>query len=201
MCSQGEQCQALPLVLSGNARVFTEGENGREITLYRVFPGETCVLAISCILSGRPSPAFTMAETDGEVLALPGEVFRGWFERSQFWRTYVFAQLAERLVDVIAITNEAVFRRLDCRIASYLLEAPADPRSGIRVTHQDLAAELGSSREVVSRILKSFEHAGLVRLGRGRIRLADRQGLSAKARPFEDGPPSPFLFSTQPTNL
>ncbi|MEM7351961.1 MAG: Crp/Fnr family transcriptional regulator, partial [Acidobacteriota bacterium] len=108
----GEPCMGFPLVLSGRARVYTVGENGREITLYRLCAGETCVLAVACILSRRMLPAYIVAETSGAVLLVPPETFRGWFEQVPFWRTFVFSLLAERLANVIAITNDALFGRL-----------------------------------------------------------------------------------------
>ncbi|MEM7351286.1 MAG: Crp/Fnr family transcriptional regulator [Acidobacteriota bacterium] len=185
MCSQGEKCQGFPLVLRGRARVHTVGENGRDITLYRLLPGDTCMLAISCVLSGRLSPAYTVAETDGEVMLVPGEIFSHWFVQKAFWREFVFARLADCLVDVIQVTNDAIFRRLDTRIASYLLNAPGKFGTTLKTTHQDIASEVGSSREVVSRMLKVFEKDGLLTLGRGSIHLQDREGLVSRAQSID----------------
>ncbi len=182
MCAQGEQCRGFPLVLRGRARVHTVGENGRDITLYRLLPGETCMLAISCVLSGRLSPAYTVSETAGEVMIIPGPIFCEWFTQDPFWREFVFTQMADCLVDVITVTNNAVFRPLDARISRYLLVAPNRTHAELRVTHQDIAAEIGSSREVVSRTLKALEKEGLLSLGRGLIRLEDRDGLAMRAQ-------------------
>lgn len=182
MCSQGEKCQGFPLVLSGRVRVHAVGQNGREITLYRLRPGDSCILAISLILSHRLSPAYVEAETDAEVMQIPVEIFRTWFDKVPFWRMFVFGQLSDRLVDVIDMTNDTVFRRLDARIASYLLDAPSRVGATLRTTHQDIASEVGSSREVVSRMLKVFENDGLLRLGRGLIHLLDQEAVAARAR-------------------
>ncbi len=182
ICSPGAICDTVTFVLEGRARIFSMGENGREITLYRLEAGNTCVLAASSILSGLPLPAFSVTETAGEVLQVTASVFRTWFEREEFWRGFVFSLLASRLAGVIAITNAKAFRRLDARIADYLLDEAKKSRQEVKTTHHNIAADLGSSREVVSRVLKSFEVEGLVGLRRGAIRLVDNAGLSAKAQ-------------------
>lgn len=176
---QGAQCTHFPIVLEGTARVFTVGENGSEITLYRLEPGDGCVLAAASILSALPLPAFAIAETDGEVLMIPAANFIAWFDGRDFWRRFVFSLIAHNLANVIAVTNATAFQRLDARVANLLLTSDGDP---VRTTHQAIALELGSSREVVSRVLKSFEIEELVDLGRGAIRIVDREGLVAKAK-------------------
>ena len=175
---QGTQSHHFPIVLRGSARVFTMGENGREITLYRLKPGEGCVLAAASILSELPLPAFAIIEDAGDFLMVPAEIFQKWFDDVGFWRKFVFSLIAHNLANVIAVTNATTFRRLDARVASHLLEAP---NGEARTTHQAIALELGSSREVISRVLKSFEIEGLVGLGRGSVRLLDRDGLVDKS--------------------
>jgi len=175
---QGTQCHYFPIVLRGSARVFTMGENGREITLYRLKAGEGCVLAAASILSDLPLPAFAITENEGEFLMVPAQTFHGWFDELDFWRKFVFSLIAHNLAHVIAVTNATAFRRLDARVASHLLETQ-DVEA--RTTHQAIALELGSSREVISRVLKSFEVEGLVELHRGSVRLLDRGGLVDKA--------------------
>ena len=181
MCRPGETCPVLPVVLHGGARVFAIGENGREITLYRLLEGNACVLAAASILSRQPASAFSQTEAAGDVLLVPADFLRAWVDTNPFWRTFVFRLISDRLASILEVTNQAAFGRLDHRIASHLLDQINGSDAPIRTTHQAIAAEIGSSREVVSRLLKSFEAEGLLQLGRGNIRLVDRSGLAAKA--------------------
>lgn len=183
ICQDGSQCTVIPLVMAGTGRVYKLGENGREVTLYRVEPGESCVLTASCILSGRVFPAFAECETEVEaIVARPAEV-RRWMAMSEQWREYIFGLIASRLQEVFGVLDAVLFQRLDQRLAAFLLGQRADGSdSPIRMTHQALAAELGSSREVVSRVLKGLEEQGLLRMTRGQIELLDRAGLERRAR-------------------
>ncbi len=177
MCFQGQRCEHLALMLEGQVRVYKTGEEGREITMYRVAGGDSCILSAACILSQRAFPAHAVTETDVEAVTIPSDIFRAWAEQHSVWRQHVFAQLVRRLVDVIDVLEDVTFQRLDIRLATYLLAA-ADPGSGrIGRTHQAIAADLGSSREVVSRLLKEFERNGLVTLGRGSIQLMNHARL------------------------
>lgn len=180
ICMESNQCTHLPLVLSGTARVYKLGEQGREITLYRIEPGESCILTTSCILSKRSFPAFAVAETDLEAIVIPAAVFPVWFERFDAWRTYIFELLSHRLSSVIELVEEVAFRQMDARVAAYLLDAPVG--GVIERTHQAIATDLGTSREVVSRILKEFEHEGLVTLSRGAVHVSARKALNERRK-------------------
>lgn len=173
VCREGDTCSALALVVEGSARVYKLAESGREITLYRVDPGHCCILTASCILSGRPFPANAVAET-GLVAALvqPAHV-RQWMTDHPAWRELLWGLLAERLGGVIGLVEEVAFRRMDRRLAGHLVEQAAHGSGQIAATHQQIAAELGTSREVVSRLLKDFESRGWLALARGAIRLTD----------------------------
>lgn len=167
---------AFGFVVSGSARVFKLGETGREITLYRVDPGEACVLSASCIMNRGAYPAYAVAERDMEVLLIPADVFSGWVAQHAFWRDYVFALVARHITAVMSVVEEVAFRRVDHRIADYLAKAPG---TVVNATHQEIAAELGTSREVVSRILKDLERRGLIALARGQVSILDRDRLRA----------------------
>lgn len=179
---QGGDCAHLALVVEGTARVYRLGENGREITLYRIRPGESCVLTASCILRQGAFPAFAECETEVEAVLLgQGEVGR-WVREHQAWRTFVFGLVSERLLEVIGLLDAVAFGRLDQRLAA-LLSARLGPSgagqgAAIAITHQALAAELGTSREVVSRLLATLEDQGLLLTGRGLIRVLDPRGLA-----------------------
>ena len=180
VCAEGTACTHLPMVLAGTARVYKLGESGREITLYRIDAGQSCVLTASCILSGRRFPAFARSETAVEAVLVPAPALLEWFGTDAAWRTYLVGLVADRLADVISIVEEVAFRRMDHRVGEHLLRA-GDEAGTVRLTHQQVAHDLGTSREVVTRILSDFEARGLVALGRGRIELRDRAGLAAVA--------------------
>lgn len=178
ICIQGQRCSHLALVLEGTARVYKLGESGREITLYRIDAGECCILTASCILSQGPFPAFAVAETEVRGVLLPAERIRDWMAADPTWRDYLWRLLADRLGEVIGLVEEVAFKRMDLRIAQDLLRRLATTGSDtLRITHQQIAADLGTSREVVSRILKDLEARGAVTLGRGSIRVRDSDRL------------------------
>jgi CRP/FNR family transcriptional regulator len=184
ICMEGDACQSLALVMKGTARVYKMSEGGREITLYRVRSGESCILTTSCILGDRLFPAFAVAETSVEARVVPATMVQAWMEEHADWRAYVFELMAERLGAVIATLEEVAFRSLDARLAVALLDRVEERQHGARVrsTHEKLAADLGTAREVVSRLLKDLEHDGAVALHRGSIEIKDRATLVEQSR-------------------
>lgn len=180
VCHEGSDCSHLAILLNGTARVYKLGENGKEITLYRVGPGESCILTASCILSDTPFPAFAICETDVEAALIPAGDARRWLAESTAWRDYIFGLVATRLTNIISVVEDVVFRRMDRRIADHLCARLKKSGHRLLVTHQEIASELGTSREVVSRILKEFEQEGLIRVTRGSIDLLDLPGLQRR---------------------
>ncbi|MES9971615.1 MAG: Crp/Fnr family transcriptional regulator [Candidatus Thiodiazotropha sp.] len=181
ICQQGMQCSHLALVIEGSARVFKISENGREITLYRIGPGESCILTASCIMSQKPFPAFAVSELPIQALLVATSDVVKWSNQEPAWRDYLFRLISDRLSDVISVVEEVAFRRVDRRLAAYLLQYTDKDDNRIQVTHQSIASDLGTSREVISRILKDFEQQGLISITRGAITLDDRQGLNSKS--------------------
>ena len=181
--AEGDQCSAFAILAHGRVRVFKIGETGREITLYRFARGESCILTASCILSDRQFPAIATVEEPVEAFVVPHTVFQHWVDTFPAWRTYVFQLLAQRLATVMAILDEVAFQRMDVRIAAFLLRRlPAETNAlTLTLTHQQIAAELGSSREVISRILADFVACGLVHVARGSVTILDRDGLQRRA--------------------
>lgn len=161
----GLACQALPLVLSGKIRVSKRAENGREIRLYSVNPGELCIVTVSCLLGASAYPATGIAESEVFALALPRALFMRLTAEHPPFRDAVFTLFADRLTGMMALVEEVAFQKLDQRLAGWL--AVRGPT--ILASHQDIAQELGSVREIVSRLLKQFEEQNYVRLGRERI--------------------------------
>ncbi len=176
----GEACTQYLIVLEGAVRVQLRAENGREIMLYRVGPGQTCVLTTMALLSGAPYEAEGRTETDVRALALPVVAFDELLATSGAFRRFVFSALAMRISDLMHLVGQVAFARLDARLAGFLLHhvGSHDGKDcALRMTHQDIAAELGASREAVSRLLKGWERQGLVRLGRAEVRVVDAAGL------------------------
>lgn len=177
---EGDQADAVALLISGVVRVYKIGETGREITLYRFGQGESCILTANAIISRKSFPAVATVEEDAEAVMIPADSFRDWVKRYDLWREFVFDLLYDRLSIVMAIVDEVAFQRLDRRVAALLLNK-SKTRRLIRVTHQEIAAELGSSREVISRILEDFSRAGLIEAGRGTIAILDLSKLESHA--------------------
>jgi CRP/FNR family transcriptional regulator len=177
---EGDQVDAIALLISGVVRVYKIGETGREITLYRFGNGESCILTANAILSQKNFPAVATVEQKAEAIMIPSESFREWVRRYDLWREFVFDLLSERLSAVMAIVEEVAFRRMDTRVATFILERSRRSDS-IQITHQEIAAELGTSREVVSRILEDFSASGLVNVSRGMIKVLDREELQTCA--------------------
>ena len=166
---EGDACSGIAFVLSGEIRVYKVGQSGREITLYEIGPGETCILNASCILAGQnyPAHAVTVAETD--LLLVQSAEFRRLVSDHETMREFVFTFLSRRLSGVMELVEEVAFGRMDERLEEYLMERSADNR--LETTHQRIANDLGTSREVVSRLLKDLERKGKVRLSRNEITL------------------------------
>lgn len=175
---EGDQVEAIALLISGVVRVYKIGETGREITLYRFGNGQSCILTANAILSQKTFPAIATVEKEAEAVMIPAAIFRAWVVSYDLWREFVFDLLSQRLSSVMAIVDEIAFRRMDARVASLLLTR-VQLQNSLRITHQKIAAELGSSREVISRLLEDFSERGLIRSGRGEIEVLDKEGLAS----------------------
>ena len=148
---QGQHCRAYVMCLEGQTRVFKTSESGRAILLYQVGPGETCVLTTSCLMAGSPFPAESTAETDVLHAALPASVFHRLLGVSPRFRKFVLDNYGDLLSSLIMLVDEVAFASLDLRLAKRLL-AEADAKGVVAKTHQQLALDLGSVREVISRL-------------------------------------------------
>lgn len=177
---EGDEVNAIALLVSGAVRVYKIGETGREITLYRFGHGESCILTANAILSRQTFSAIATVERDAEAVMIPADIFREWIRRYDLWRDFVFALLSQRLSNLMEIVDEVTFRRMDIRVASLLLERSA-AHNPIMTTHQEIAAELGSSREVISRILENMASQGMIRVLRGSVEVLDPQQLERQA--------------------
>jgi CRP/FNR family transcriptional regulator len=173
----GDDCGAYLWVTDGVVRVQIVTESGRERLLYRVAPGDSCVLTTSCLFDHEPYAAEGICETDVTATAIPVPAFRELLGLSPTFRDLVLADYARRVGDMLVMLDVTQSRQLGARLAAFLLERSRDGRP-VEATHHEIAVELGSAREVVSRALKDFERRGFVTLSRGRVSVADRAGLA-----------------------
>jgi CRP/FNR family transcriptional regulator, anaerobic regulatory protein len=178
---EGGPCEAYLILLSGQIRVQKTSAGGREIVLYRVGPGETCVVTTACLMCGIDYDAEGIAETDIYAQALPKAAFRELLGASEMFRDFVFRTYGTRISSLLLRIEEVAFGRIDQRLASHLLDS-GKGKAEVTATHYELAAELGTAREVVSRRLKEFERRGWIKLGRGSVSLVNEQELQLFAR-------------------
>ena len=172
--AEHQPCQGFPLLLEGSIKVCKLAANGRELMLYRVTPGGSCIISSSCLLGRTDYNARGIAETPLTLLALPVPAFTALMLEHPPFRDFVFHLFAERIGELMQLVEEVAFARLDQRLARLLVARKEDV---LAVTHQQLADELGSVREIVSRLLKGFAAQGLVGLGREQLSIIDRPGL------------------------
>ncbi len=170
---EDQPCQGFPLLLSGSIRVIKASANGRELQLYRVVPGESCILTSSCLLGHTRYQARGIAEQDLEIVLLPAPSFHALLGKNEPFRNYVFHLFSDRLTDLMQLVSAVAFQKLDQRLAALLVAKPTP----LRTTHQALADELGSAREIVSRLLKGFSEQGWVKVAREQIDITDEAAL------------------------
>ena len=183
----GDACSLYLLLTQGTVRVQQVTESGHQIVLYRVQPGQSCVLTTSCLIAHEAYAVEGFAETPVSGLGLSPALFERLLAESPDFRQIVFTDFGHRLADLMVLLNEVAFRRIDARLADWLLQASEREGMTIHHTHQEAAVELGTAREVVSRQLKEFERQGLLTLARGRIDLLDLPALRQIASPADRG--------------
>lgn len=173
---QGDTCGSYYILLDGTIKVFTRAENGREIVLYRIHSGDSCVLTTSCLFGNKNYPAEGRTESEVSALAIPVEQFNQALQNSSVFRELVFSAFSSHLSDLIVLVEEVAFGKLDIRLAKLLLNQ-CDDQYMISATHQLIATELGSSREVISRQLKELELKGCIKINRGNIKINNLNAL------------------------
>jgi CRP/FNR family transcriptional regulator, anaerobic regulatory protein len=179
--NEQDTCEHFFLIVSGSIRVQKSSENGGVITLYHLEPGQICELTTSCLLAGEPYSADAVTESPVTLVLIPAQGFREALVQSAQLRDFVFSSLGKGVNELITLVEEVAFGQMDGRLARCLL-SKAGPDNRIETTHQELAEELGSAREVISRLLKQFEHQDWVRLHRGWIEILDRDVLQNMSR-------------------
>ncbi len=179
LMAAGDRVEAVPVIISGTIRVFWIGESGREITLYRFGPGECCVLSADSILGNRLFPARAQVAETVEVAFIPAPVFNDLLARSTEWRARVFGAMSHRLLSLMDTLDAVAFGHMDTRVASLLLQRTGHQAALLRITHQQIADELGSAREVISRVLEDLRARGVLKLARGSIEVVHPEALES----------------------
>ncbi|WP_296510885.1 Crp/Fnr family transcriptional regulator [Rhodoferax sp.] len=174
--AQGAPCKGFPLVLGGEVRVACHSADGRSLELYRVLPGELCLVSSASLFRGLPLGAEGTSTQASTLLMIPPPVFEEWLEAPAF-RNLVLGLFAERMADLTSLIDAVAFQKLDQRLASALLGRGPD----LHLSHQTLADELGTVREIVTRLLRRFEREGWLALGREHIHIVNSQALRALA--------------------
>jgi CRP/FNR family transcriptional regulator, anaerobic regulatory protein len=180
---EGESCTRLALIGEGRVRVYKSSSSGRQITLYHVGPGESCILTASCALTGLSYPATAVVEGDQplEALIIPADSFRAWVAQYDEVRSFVFQLMSDRLTSMMMLVEEVAFGKMDRRLAAFLLrhvQMENPTANSLAMTHDQIASELGSAREVISRILKDFERHGILEVSRGKINILNIRKLN-----------------------
>lgn len=170
---QGMECSGFGVVLTGELRVFRMSRYGRQVNLYRVGPSECCGLMASSLLTGSSCLCYVKAEVVSSLLLLPASIFQQHVFQSRAWLDYLFACMHERMAGMVGLLEDVAFGRVEARLARLLVNLA---QAG-QMTQQQLAAELGSSREVVCRLLKKFSDKGYVKADKGRLTVLDSQSL------------------------
>ena len=181
---EGAACDPVVLLDQGAIRVYKRVDDNREITLYRVHPGEVCVVAVISVLGDVPYAATATASEPIEGFAIPVKTFRRVFAEETAMQRFIMRLVAERMALLMSAVVEVGFHNLDRRLARFLLDTSAESatRGAVEFSHEEIATELGTVREVITRVLDSFEAKGLVSLGRRRIDLPKRSELSDLAQ-------------------
>ncbi len=176
---KNDPCRNFLLVTQGTIRVYQKTEAGREHILYRTRAGEICILTLQNLMAGAPYSAEAMTEDEVKVIGIPAEYFQRAMSKSEEFRNLILSTLSQRLNDMMQLVEQVTFQGLDLRLACLLgqLFGQRDT-SAIQITHQELASALGTTREVISRLLKEFEHMGCIQLRRGEIELLSPEALA-----------------------
>jgi CRP/FNR family transcriptional regulator len=173
-----EPCNGFPFILSGNIRVYKQSVNGRELSLYNVTSGDACVVTAGCLLGNEPYNASGLVKMDSMLVMVTADDFENLLSLKVF-REFIFSLFSKRISELMQLVEEVAFQKLDRRLASLLLRRGRH----IKVSHQELADELGTVREMITRLLKSFSDTGLIMLGRERIEILDESTLRDMLEP------------------
>ena len=177
-----DQCKGAILLRDGQLRVYIVSEEGREVTLFRIREGETCVLSASCLLDAIAFDLMIEAVEDSRALVIPTPVLRPVMEENPYVGLYMYRSATERFSDVMWTMQQILFMGIDQRVASFLWDEMLHQGPEIAMTHEEIARLIGSAREVVSKVLKYLSEEGVVELGRGKVRILAKEKLRNMAQ-------------------
>ena len=173
-------CTGLLVIKSGQLRTYILSEEGREITLYRLFPRDICLFSATCIMRSAQFDVTIEAEKDTDMWVIPAEVYKSIMEQSVAVANYTNELMATRFSDVMWLIEQIMWKSLDKRLASFLLDEAAIEGTGeLKITHEAIANHLGSHREVITRMLRYFQNEGMVKLSRGMVKIVNEDKLRA----------------------
>lgn len=171
-------CLGLLLILSGQLRAYIISDEGREITLYRLFERDVCIFSASCIMRNIQFEVIIEAEKDSEIIVLPPHIYKKLMEESAAVANFSNQVMGSRFTEVMWLIEQIMWKSFDKRLASFLIEESVlDNTDSLKITHEKIANHLGTAREVVTRMLRYFQSEGLVKLSRGTIELTDKKRL------------------------
>ena len=174
----GDDCTGLLLVKSGQLRAYILSDEGREITIYRLFDRDMCLFSASCIMRSIQFDIIIEAEKDSDLWFIPVEIYKSIMSESAPLANYTNELMATRFSDVMWLIEQILWKSLDKRVSAFLLEESAIENSDtLKITHETIASHLGSHREVITRMLKYFQNEGMVKLSRGTVELTDKAKL------------------------
>ncbi|MCB0730195.1 MAG: Crp/Fnr family transcriptional regulator [Ignavibacteriae bacterium] len=174
---EGDTCNYLPIVKSGQVRVYKLSQSGQEMTLYRIKEGESCILTISCLLTSRKFPAIAFTESESEVILIDSNTVKNWVSKFSIWREYILDYMSSIILQVLSLLENTTFNRTELRVIDFLIANAEENGNCLKITHQHIASEIGTSREVVSRILKELETQKIIILSRGSIKIQNLNAL------------------------
>jgi len=178
----GADCLGLVIVAKGQLRAYLSSEEGKEVSLYRLFDRDVCLLAASCMMKNIQFDATIVAEKDSELFIIPAPVYKKLVETSLALSNFINEVMMTRLTDIVWLIEKVIWKSMDSRLAQFLVEeAEIEDTDTLRITHEKIAAHMGTAREVVTRLLKYFQEEGIIRLSRGTIEITDKKRLSALA--------------------
>jgi CRP/FNR family transcriptional regulator len=170
----GSYVRYVPLILDGSIKVSREDDDGNELFLYYLSPGETCSMSFTCCMMNKKSEIRTIAEEETTVIGIPIRYMDQWMGQYQSWKNFILTSYDERMKQLIRTIDSIAFQKMDQRLFTYLeKKAKATDSKVINATHQQIAYDLNASREAISRLLKQLEKEGEVKLGRNKIELID----------------------------
>lgn len=174
---EGHILQHAMFIVKGSVRIYKMNEQGREITLYRVQSGQSCVLMMASILGETEYEASASVEMESEILLIPVDIFKARMETQPSLRQFIYKQFIQRMTAVTNLLENIAFKPMSFRLAQFIFNHTNDQSTTLMITHDQLAIELGTAREVISRTLKDFQATGILSLSRGKISSIDRLAL------------------------